>query len=118
MCIRDRASAASSAAAPAEPPPPSTDSNLVVMLPLANQDGAKDGHVLMMPVQMAYATMSQLLGDATSTTALMFLVYCSMALCGSYVCVKEAFLLDWDGPLCSNSISFEDLKCLACSPST
>ena len=61
--------AASSAAAPAEPPPPSTDSNLVVMLPLANQDGAKDGHVLMMPVQMDYATMSQLLGDATSTTA-------------------------------------------------
>ena len=38
------ASAASSAAAPAEPPPPSTDNNLVVMLPLANQDGAKDGH--------------------------------------------------------------------------
>ena len=39
------------------------------MLPLTNQDGAKDGHVLMMPVQMDYATMSQLLGDATSTTA-------------------------------------------------
>ena len=35
----------------------------------ANQDGAKDGHVLMMPVQLDYATMSQLLGDATSTTA-------------------------------------------------
>ena len=76
------ASAASSAAAPAEPPPPSTDSNLVVMLPLANQDGAKDGHVLMMPVQMDYATMSQLLGDATSTTAQLMATVESLAAAG------------------------------------